>query len=145
MEFTGDICEVTPFLDSYKPVTEIPVARCGMVWTCWETGTEYLLVCDQMLWFGTTLQQSLLNPNQNQAYGIEVNDNPFQATGLGIESNEVFIPFDTMGMIVHIETCAPTDWEQKHLPIILLMADHWDPTDDEIYPTKQNGSTRNYG
>lgn len=33
MELTGDVCEVTPFLDSYKPTKEIPLARCGTVWT----------------------------------------------------------------------------------------------------------------
>ena len=26
MEYTGQVCKVTPFLDSYQPVQEIPVA-----------------------------------------------------------------------------------------------------------------------
>jgi hypothetical protein len=35
---------VTPFLDSYEPVKEVMVARCGTVWTSPNTGREYLLV-----------------------------------------------------------------------------------------------------
>jgi hypothetical protein len=38
---------------------------------------EYLLVGDQMLWFGTLLPSSLINPNQLWAYGLPFNDNPF--------------------------------------------------------------------
>ena len=33
LELTSDICEVTPFLDSYEPINEISLACCGMVWT----------------------------------------------------------------------------------------------------------------
>jgi len=128
MEFTGDICEVTPFLELYEPVNEIPVARCGSVWTSPHTGKEYLLVCDQMLWFGTTLPHSLLNPNQIRAYGIDVNDNPFDpVSDFGIMSNEAFIPFDTTGTVVHFETRALTEEKCRSLPVILLTAEDWDP------------------
>jgi hypothetical protein len=70
--------EGTPFLDSYKPVSEVPVARCGTVWISLETGNNYLLLADQMLWFGMQLPNSLLNPNQLHAFGVNVNDNPFE-------------------------------------------------------------------
>jgi hypothetical protein len=33
MELTGEVCDVNPFLDSYQPINEIPVARCCTVWT----------------------------------------------------------------------------------------------------------------
>ena len=33
MNYTGDICEVYPFLSTYAPVQEIPVERCCTVWT----------------------------------------------------------------------------------------------------------------
>jgi hypothetical protein len=51
LDFTNEVCEVTPFLDSYEPVKEVMVTRCGTVWTSPNTGHEYLLVGDQMLWF----------------------------------------------------------------------------------------------
>jgi hypothetical protein len=101
MEYTGEICDVNPFLDSYQPIQEIPVARCCTVWTNQDDSMEYLLVGDQMLWFGTQLPHSLINPNQLRAYGIDVNDDPFDPTrDFGIDSEQVLIPFDTTGTIV---------------------------------------------
>jgi hypothetical protein len=47
LDFTIEVCEVTPFLDSYEPVKEVMVARCGTVWMSPNTGHEYLLVGDQ--------------------------------------------------------------------------------------------------
>jgi hypothetical protein len=72
MELTGEICEVSPFLESYQPVVqEIPVARCSTIWTFDQTNSmEYLLIGDQMLWFGTLLPNLLINPNQMRAYGL---------------------------------------------------------------------------
>jgi hypothetical protein len=63
LDFTNEVCEVTPFLDSYELVKEVMVARCGTVWTSPNTGCEYLLVGDQMLWFGSQMDHSLINPN----------------------------------------------------------------------------------
>ena len=75
LKLTGEICEVTPCLDSYDPVNEIPITKCATVWTSTKTGVEYLLICDQMLWFSSQLPHSLMNPNQMQAFGIDVNGN----------------------------------------------------------------------
>ena len=85
LEYTGEICEVSPFLTTYDPIQEIPVARCCTVWTSDQTGIDYLLVGDQMLWFGTLLPNSLLNPNQIRAFGLEVFDNPFNDQEFGID------------------------------------------------------------
>jgi hypothetical protein len=90
------------------------VDRCGTVWTSPETGKDYLLVADQMLWFGTQLPNSLLNPNQLCAFGVNVNNNPFDLNkDLGIQCDEAFIPCVIRGTIVHFEMCVPTDWELK--------------------------------
>ena len=126
MLYTGEHCEVSPFLNTYDPVKEIPIARCCTVWTS-DEGKEYLLVGDEMLWFGNTLTHSLLNPNQLRAYGLLVKDNPFDANEFGIDADEDFIPFETMGTIVYFDSRVPTDWETTHLPAILLTADTWDP------------------
>jgi hypothetical protein len=70
MELTGEVCNVNPFLDLYQLISEIPVAQCCTVWTDQHNSMEYLLVRDQMLWFGTLLPNSLINPNQLHAYGL---------------------------------------------------------------------------
>ena len=136
MELTGEVCEVTPFLDSYEPITEIPLARCGTVWTDPLTTQDYLLVGDQMLWFGSQLSNSLLNPNQIRAYGVGVFDNPFDPnTNFGVASDEAFIPFDTKGTIIYFESRVPNEWELSHLPVILLTGEIWNPS-DEIWRKK---------
>ena len=127
LHFTGEIFEVSPFLNIYAPVQEIPVARCCTVWTD-DEGKEYLLVGDEMLWFGTALENSLINPNQIRACGLSINNYPFNANGFVIDTEELFISLDTTGMVVHFESCVPTEWETKHSSVILITADSWDST-----------------
>jgi hypothetical protein len=103
------------------------VARCGTVWTSPNTGHEYLLVSDQMLWFGSQMDHSLINPNQIHEYGIPMYDNPFSQSQFGINCNDDFIPFKTMGTIVYFKTRVPTNWETHNLPIIMLTCEDWDP------------------
>ena len=124
---TNEVCKVTLFLDSYEPVKEVMVVRCSTVWTSPDTGHEYLLVGDQMLWFGNQMKHSLINPNQICEYGLPVYDDPFSNSHFGIDGNKAFIPFNTMGTIVYFETCVPIDWEMRNLPIIMLTGEEWDP------------------
>ena len=119
MNYTGDMCEVSPFLKTYAPVPDIPVARCCTVWTD-DKGKQYLLVGDKILWFGTALDNSLINPNRIRAYGLSINDDPFNANELGISKEELFIPFDTTGTVVHFESRVPKEWETTYLPVILI-------------------------
>jgi hypothetical protein len=80
------------------------------------TGSEYLLVSDQMLWFGSQIDHSLIKPNQIHEYGISMYDNSFSQSQFGIDCTDDFIPFNTTGMIVYFETHVPTDWETHNLP-----------------------------
>jgi len=126
-------------LPTYEAVNEIPVTGCGIVWSSPSTGQDYLLIGDQFLYFGETLPNSLLNPNQLHAFGIGVNNNPFEKSqDLGMDCGELFIPFDTTGTVVHFELRVPTDWEIKHLPRIYITGNHWDPTDECLFPEQRN-------
>jgi hypothetical protein len=92
-----------------------------------------------MLWFGTQLTHSLINPNQLRAHGIESNDDPFDSTcNFGINSEQVLIPFDTTGMRVHFESRTPTEWEKTHLPVILITSNVWNPTKEVLRPERQS-------
>jgi hypothetical protein len=140
MELTGEICDVNSFLDSYQPIQEIPVATCCTVWMNQDDSVKYLLVGNQMLWFGTQLPHSLLiNLNWLRAYGIDVNDDPFDSTrDFDIKCEQAFIPFDTTGTIVHFESRTPTEWEKTHLPVILITSNIWSPTEEVLRPEKQS-------
>jgi hypothetical protein len=60
LNFTNEVCKVTPFLDLYELIKEVMVARCGTVWMSPNTRHEYLLIGDQMLWFRSQMDHSLL-------------------------------------------------------------------------------------
>jgi hypothetical protein len=126
-------------LESYLPVSEIPVAQCCTIWTNKGDSLEYLLISNQMLWLGMLMPNSLINPNQLQAYGHDVNDDPFNLTcQFGINSEHLFISFNTTGTIVHFESRVPMEWEKTHLPIILLTGDTWNPTEEDLRPGRQS-------
>jgi hypothetical protein len=121
------VAEVLPFLDLYEPVKEVIVARCGTVWMSPNTGHESLLIGDQMLWFGNQMDHLLINPNKIHEYGIPMYNDPFSQTQFGIDCNDDFIPFNTMGTIVYFNTHELTDWGTHNLPIIMLTGEDWDP------------------
>jgi hypothetical protein len=98
-----------------------------MVWMSPNTGHEFLLVGDQMLWFGSQMGQSLINPNQIREYGIPMYYNPFSQSKFGINCSDDFIPFYTTGTIVYFESRVPMDWETRNLPIIMLTGEDWHP------------------
>ena len=66
---------------------EVLIARCCTVWTS-DENKEYLLVGDEMLWFGNTIANMLINPNQLRAYSLLVKDDPFNANEFGINADE---------------------------------------------------------
>jgi len=125
------VCEVQPFTDKHGSVKEVPIVTACTVWTDQNSGKEYLLVGEQFLWFGSSLEHSLINPNQLRANYLKVQDNPFEPDA-GISGNtndddDVFIPFDTTGTIVSFESRVPTEFEVSNLPVIVITADQWDP------------------
>ena len=78
---------------------------------------------------GNTLQHMLVNPNQLQAYGTTIQDNPFASSPLKFDPpNGPIIPLTTMGTIVYCNTRAPSDHELTTLPHIPLSSSAtWDP------------------
>ena len=67
------------------------------------------------------MDHSLINPNQIRHFGIPVSDNAYDGTrDLGIDHEDVFIPFETQGSTVHFETFVPSDDDIKRSPHIVL-------------------------
>ena len=124
LTYSDVVCEVLPFTgtDKYDSIKEVPIVTACTVWTDQNSGSEYLLVGEQFLWFGSSLQHSLINPNQLRANYLKVQDNPFEPDA-GISGNthdddDIFIPFDTTGTIVRFESRVPTEFEMSILPVM---------------------------
>lgn len=97
LSYTGQTCNVTGFHDSFDSLGDIPVARVATAYTA-DSGQTYILIINEALYFGSTMNHSLINPNQIHSYGIAVCNDPFDPSrDLGIDRCDLFIPFLTLG------------------------------------------------
>ena len=131
LAFTGQSCNVKGFHDSFDLLKNIPVARVATAVRNAESGQTYILIVNEALYFGPSMDHSLINPNQIRKYGIPVCDDPFDRDrDFGISHDDLFIPFDTAGSTVFFETYCPSDEElQSCQHIELTDGDtEWNPT-----------------
>ena len=128
LSYTGKECEVSPYSSEYKAVQNVPVVTGATVWMNPPDGTAYLLIFYESLWMGNKLDHTLVNPNQLWAYGVCVQDNPFDTKPLSITVNDVSVELYSEGMIICGDTWTPTESELGQLPWLILTSLHnWDP------------------
>lgn len=78
-------------------------------------------------YFDSSLDHSLINPNQICAYGIPVSDNPFDSDRpFGINHGNMFISFKTEGSAVYFETSVPSDDDLESCLFLTLTHDDID-------------------
>ncbi len=75
--FTGQTCDVQPFKETMPPERDVPIASAATAYDDPETGETTILEFNQGLWFGDTMQHSLVNPSQCRIIGINLCDNLF--------------------------------------------------------------------
>ena len=130
LSFTGKTCQVSPYNDTYKAITNVPVVTGATLWMDPGDGQEHILVFHEALYMGDTLEHSLINLNQLRSFGVIAQDNPFANAPLGIEdpSSGITIPLSTLGTAIYADTRSCTDDDLSCLPHIVLSSDaHWDP------------------
>ena len=91
LSYTGKECELSPYSSEYEGVRNIPVVTGAMVWTNAMDGTAYLMIFHESLWMGDKLDHTLVNPDQLQAYGVSIQDNPFNAKPLSITTDDASV------------------------------------------------------
>ena len=133
---TDQVCDVFPFHDGYEPQRKVPVVTAVTAWDDPDTGEAFILEFHQGLWFGSTLQHSLINPNQCRAYGISICDDPYDPyRELEIVDNvtETKIPLDIEGAIIGVTTRVPTDQELSDCIYIVMTSDYqWNPAEVQM-------------
>ena len=76
---------------------------------------------------GDKLDHTLVNPNQLWAYGVSIQDNPFDTKPLSITTNDVSVNLYSEGMIICGDTRTPTESKLGQLPQLILTSPHdWD-------------------
>ena len=115
LSHTGQTCEVMPYSDTYNAITDVPVVTGATLRTSPHDRDEYILIFNEALWMGDTLQHTLVNPNQLRAYGTTVQDNPFSPSPLSFDpTNGPIIPLTTMGTIIYCTTRAQVTTNYPH-------------------------------
>ena len=61
-DLNGQTCSVDPFSALYDPMSDIQIAMCLTAFTD-EDGRTWILVFNEVLWFGSDMDHSLVNPN----------------------------------------------------------------------------------
>jgi hypothetical protein len=134
-EYTGEFCDVTPYSSDYQPLTNIPIVNASTAYTDDATGETILLRFNQILWYGSRLNMSLINPNQIRHNGITVSDDPTDKTrAFGITGGVDFhVAFQILGTTVYFETRVPTSWEYENCRLLELTCDTpWNPGEVNI-------------
>ena len=130
LHYTGKECDVTPYRDDYQPVSNIPIVTAATAWQSPSTGQTYILVFNEALWMGDSMETTLVNPNQLRHYGTQVQDNPVSELPLSIitEDNEFSMDLAMAGTIVCADTFTPSEHELQSCPHIQLTSSTpWDP------------------
>ena len=131
LNYTGKVCDVSPYRDDYEAVTNVPIVSAATAWQSHETGQTYILVFNEALWMGDSMDYTLFNPNQLRHYGTKVQDNPVAQSPLSIISDdeEFCLELSMNGTIVYFDSHTPTEKELLTCPHIVLSSPHpWDPT-----------------
>ena len=136
LSHTAQSCEVMPYSNTYDAITDVPVVTGATLWTSPHDGDEYILIFNEALWMGNTLQHMLVNPNQLRVYSTTIQDNLFASSPLKFDPpTSPTIPLTTMGTIIYCNTRAPSDHELSTVPHIPLSSSAtWDPH-NVVFPT----------
>ena len=75
--YTGQHCQAYGFHDKLTPINDVPIATVATAWSDHNTGESFILIIHEALYFGDSMDHSLVNPNQLRANGVDVHDNPY--------------------------------------------------------------------
>lgn len=117
---------------SIQPIENVPIVTGATAYDDPDTGTTFILVFNESLYYGERLDHSLINPNQVRSYGIPFWDNPFDTSRtLSIEvDNTLHIPLRTFGTKIAFRTRVPSEAELRNCEHVHMMsASIWNPND----------------
>jgi hypothetical protein len=128
---TDQVCDVSGFHSSMSTLKDIPIRTCVTAFDH-HNGQTYVLEVGQALWFGDTMDHSLLSPNQVRTFGHFLCLTPKQysqgKTLHGIRTpDNVELNFKLHGCISYLPIRAPTQHEiDSCVRIVLTSEDIWD-------------------
>jgi hypothetical protein len=119
-------------------MNDIPIFQAVTAFDDLNTGETLILVINQGLYFGDSLSNSLINPNQMRMNGEEVDDVPKHLSSksthsIYIPEHNLKIPLSMRGVISYIPVRKPTVQELESCWWITLTSDmEWDPHSEDF-------------
>lgn len=140
--FAGKVCDVGAFSDTFHTLKDIPICTACTAIDDPVTGITTILEFPQGVWMGDTMKHSLINPNQCRAYGIKIQDDPYDVDKLlSIQDpvSDIVIPLTVQGSTILMKTRAPTNDEIMNSTRYIVMSSdaEWDPTEVESFFLQQ--------
>jgi len=136
--------DVYAYDTSIKPIENVPIVSGATAYDDAATGTTFILVFHESLYYGTKLDHTLINPNQVRSYGIPFWDNPFDPTRpLSIDVHDALhIPLRPVGTKLLFTSRVPTATELETCEHIHMTSSApWNPSDiSMLQATHQGGS-----
>ena len=113
MHFTGNECDVASYTDTYDTIKAVPIYQAATSYGNPETGDTTILILNEAILMGKTMDHTLVNPNQLRAYGMTVQDNPFAEAliFIAIEDHDFMLLLSSKGTILGVTAITPTDKE----------------------------------
>jgi len=130
MHYTNRECDVSPYRDDYAPIKNVPIVQAATAYQSKYTGQVYILILNEALWMGDSMQHTLVNPNQLRYFGTKVQDNPTSDEPLHLmtEDHKFNLELEMNGTVIFAETHTPSAKELHECPHIVLSSPHeWDP------------------
>ena len=131
IEFTTRSADVYGYLgDRDSPLKDVPIVTAATAYTCPQNGITYILIFNEVLWYGGRMDHSLINPNQLRHYGLGFWDNPYDPVRkLQIDTNDdLVIPLQAQGTKLYFESRVPTRQELSECARITMSSpEPWNP------------------
>lgn len=140
LNYTVRSADVYGYQKSQEPTKDIPIVTAATAYDCAENEQTYILVFNEYLWYGGDLDHSLHNPNQIRHNGIELCDNPFDATHrLEIDTGIIKIPLQQRGTKLGFRSMVSTRHElQDCYHIKMTNIKPWNPSVVQLSETVRN-------
>ena len=113
------------FSDDCTVIKNVPLARVATAWQSPDTAQTYILVINEALWMGDTMDMSLINPNQLRNYGIHIQYDQTSNRPLSLitANTEFAMNLNREGTIISFNSRTPTQQELESCPHIILSSE----------------------
>ena len=110
MHFIGKEYDVAPYNEAYETIKAVKIVQASIAYRNPETGCTAILILNEAIWMGETIDHALVNPNQLHTYGMIFQDNPFSEAliFIGTEDHYFMLLLSSKGNILEFTTRTPT-------------------------------------